>query len=76
MWVASVEGKEKWDISGLVTDIMGGKVKEEEFEREERGVADIEAFRECERVWECLGPLRECNDGRPLPSLKDSNWEE
>jgi len=54
----------------LVTDSEGGKVKEEEkgFE-EERDGADIEALRECERVWECLGPLKEW----PLPILNPSN---
>ena len=45
-------GKEKRDISCLVADSEGGKVKEEEkgFEEEERDGADIEALRECERV--------------------------
>lgn len=54
MWVPSFGGKEKWDMSCLATGIKGGKFKED-FE-EERDVTDIEAFLECERVWECLGP--------------------
>jgi hypothetical protein len=55
----------------LVTDSEGGKVKEEKGfeEEEERDGADIEALRECERVWECLGPLKEW----PLPILNPSN---
>ena len=44
----SLGGKEKWDISWLITGFKGGKVKEEGFEG--RDGADIEALRECERV--------------------------
>ena len=57
--LGELEPEEKRDIScsGLVINSDGGNVKEEIGLEGDR--VDVEALREWERVWECLGPLKE-----------------
>lgn len=58
-------GKEKEERSFALVDF--------EVDKEVEETEDTDAFRECERVWLCLGWLMANVDGRPFPSLKDSN---
>lgn len=56
-----------------------GKEKEErsltlvDFEVDKEEIDETDVFRECERAWLCLGWPMVIDEGRPFPSLKDSN---
>lgn len=64
-------GNEKEDMSDEFVECRDIDEEDEEVEKE-RGFEEMEAPRECERACECclLGSMV---DGRPFPSLNDSN---